>query len=425
VAPSAHRVASLPATDDAGLVPVAIAFVTFGMFWGSWAVAVADVRRTFSLNDAQLGLLLAVAIGVAGLTGGFVGHRAEYWGTRRMLFASLLVWSFLLVAAGLARPWPVFAAVFVACEVAAGCVDTAMNAASARRLDGRPGDLVRFHAFFNSGAVGGALVAAVLLHAGVSWRFLWPVLAVVVAALAFWTRAHVSPTTPPAGGRHVAAVAGSAVPTAPVPLAAEADRTSGSGARLGQLARLRTDGLLLLLLVFALAEVTEGGVDTWGVLFLRTRLAAGILLGAGAYAIGQSMAAASRGAGGRFLGRLSPRRALIVGGLVAGSGLLLVALSPAVGVAAVGLALGAAGASLFWPLVMSDVVQRASRTTSAVGAFTAAGYVGWVASAPVVGWVSDAWGPSKGLLVLAAMALLVALISFVRRDRSPRPTGSE
>ena len=60
--------------------------------------------------------------------------------------------------------------------------------------------------------------------------------------------------------------------------------------------------------------------------------------------------------------------------------------------AAQGLALGAGGASLFWPLVMSTVSRRATQVVSAVGTFTAAGYIGWVAGAPVVGWVSQSLG---------------------------------
>ena len=151
------------------------------------------------------------------------------------------------------------------------------------------------------------------------------------------------------------------------------------------LRRLRRDGLLVLLAVFALAEVTEGGVDTWGVLYLRNHLATGVLLGAGAYVVGQLMAVTTRGAGSPLLGRLSTRHALITGGCVAGAGILLESLSSLSGVAALGLALGAGGASLFWPLVMSTVSRLATQVVSAVGTFTAAGYIGWVAGAPIVG----------------------------------------
>ena len=118
-----------------------------------------------------------------------------------------------------------------------------------------------------------------------------------------------------------------------------------------------------------------------------------MLLGAGAYVVGQLVAATTRGAGGHLLGRLSTRRALITGGCVAGAGILLESLTSVSGVAALGLALGAGGASLFWPLVMSTVSRMASQVVSAVGAFTAAGYVGWVAGAPIVGWVSQNLGP--------------------------------
>ena len=190
------------------------------------------------------------------------------------------------------------------------------------------------------------------------------------------------------------------------------------------LRRLRRDGLLVLLAVFALAEVTEGGVDTWGVLFLRNHLATGVLLGAGAYVVGQLVAATTRGAGGALLGKLSTRSALMMGGCVAGAGILLESVSPVAGIAALGLALGAGGASLFWPLVMSTVSRLASQVVSAVGTFTAAGYVGWVAGAPIVGWVSQTFGPARGLQVLALASFGVAVCTLLSPQRKAARDGS-
>jgi predicted MFS family arabinose efflux permease len=105
---------------------------------------------------------------------------------------------------------------------------------------------------------------------------------------------------------------------------------------------------------------------------------------------------------------------------VAGGGILLESVSPVAGVAAVGLALGAGGASLFWPLVMSSVSRLASQVVSAVGTFTAAGYVGWVAGAPIVGWVSESFGPERGLQVLALAAFGVAACTLLSTDRPAR-----
>lgn len=399
-----------PSADPRGATaaangPVAFSFVALGMFWGSWAVSLADVQQTFGLSDAGLGVLLSVSIGIAAVNGAVMGHHAERWGTARMLTVALGVWAVLLVAAGVAPTLPAFAVAFALTEVAGGSVDTAMNAAATKRLEGQPGALVRFHALFNSGALCGAAAAGLMLHAGVSWRWLWPALAVGVAALCAWSavtsrRAESVPVPPPVGPHQ--------------------DRT----ARDRPLARLRAEGLLAFLFIFAIAEVVEGGVDTWGVLYLRTELAAGVLLGAGAYVIGQGVAATTRGAGGSILGRFSARRALIIGSAVAAIGILVESTASGDWLAAAGLAAGAAGASLFWPLVMSDAIGATRRPTATVGAFTAAGYVGWVAGAPIIGFVADTWGLNRGLQVLAAMSATVTVFALLHRRR-PVPASRD
>ena len=375
----------------AGAGPVIASFVLFGTFWGSWAVMLFNIQHTFSLSDAELGVLLAVAVAVAGVSSAVMAHLADRVGARRMLWLSLLAWAVLLCVLALMRERWAFATLLVLTEVAGGSIDTAMNAEASHRLVNHPSVLVRLHALFNTGALAGAAVAALVIHAGISWRWMWPAIAVGAVAVGAW-----------------AATTDSGAPMAAVSTDGSASLTTSHPLR-----RLRRDGLVLLLLVFALAEVTEGGVDTWGVLFLRNHLATGVLLGAGAYVVGQLMAATTRGAGGPLLGRWSSRTALVVGGCVAGGGILLESVAPAAGLAAVGLALGAGGASLFWPLVMSTVSRQATQVVSAVGTFTAAGYVGWVAGAPIVGWVSEAWGPARGLQVLAAAAFGVAIVTVV------------
>ncbi len=382
----------------AGAGPVVAAFATFGLFWGSWAVMLFDVQHAFSLNDAQLGVLLAVAIAVAGASSAVMAHLADRVGARRLLWIALFAWAALLCLLAVTRQRWAFATVLVLVEVAGGSIDTAMNAEASHRLVTSPSALVRLHALFNAGALSGAAAAALVIHAGVSWRWVWPAIALVALAVGLWALTT-DPGTALAPTGHVAATS-------------------------HPLRRLRRDGLLVLLAVFALAEVTEGGVDTWGVLFLRNHLATGVLLGAGAYVVGQLVAATTRGAGSPLLGRLSTRSALIVGGCVAGGGILLESVSPAAGVAALGLALGAGGASLFWPLVMSSVSRLASQVVSAVGTFTAAGYVGWVAGAPIVGWVSQTFGPARGLQVLALASFGVAGCTLLGAERKAAPDRS-
>jgi MFS family permease len=384
---------------------VVASFATFGLFWGSWAVMLFNIQHTFSLNDAQLGLLLAVAIAVAGASSAVMAHFCDRVGARRLLWIALLAWSVLLCVLALTRNTWSFGVVLVLVEVAGGSIDTAMNAEASHRLMSSPTSLVRLHALFNTGALAGAAVAALLIHAGVSWRWVWPGIAVVALSVGIW-----------------ALVTDPGTALAPADLAGA---THGEHPSRHPLRRLRRDGLLMLLAVFALAEITEGGVDTWGVLYLRNHLATGVLLGAGAYVVGQLVAITTRGAGGHLVGRLSTRRALITGGCVAGAGILLESLTSVSGVAALGLALGAGGASLFWPLVMSTVSRMASQVVSAVGAFTAAGYVGWVAGAPIVGWISQNLGPARGLQVLALASFGVAVCTLLspRRKEATQASG--
>ncbi len=374
-------------------------FVTFGLFWGAWAVMLFNIQHAFAFSDSDIGILLSVAVAVAGLTGAVMGHLSDRVGARRLLWISLVVWAVLLVLLSLARGRWTFAGALVLAELAGGCIDTAMNAEASHRLMGNPGGLVRFHALFNVGALLGAAAAGLLIGAGASFRWTWPGIAAIAVAIALWARR-----------------------SDPGPIASSSDHMS---VRAHPLRRLRHERLLVLLAIFALAEVTEGGVDTWGVLYLRNQLATGVLLGAGAYVVGQAVAATTRGAGGTLLGRLSARRALIVGGCVAGGGILLESLTHVAALAAVGVMLGAGGASLFWPLVMSTVSRQASQVVSAVGTFTAAGYIGWVAGAPIVGWVSQTYGPGRGLQLLAAAAGAVALVSLLRPERSPGPRPTQ
>ena len=384
--------------DRRALLPVGGAFVVFGMFWGSWAVATANVRSTYHLSNAQLGTLLAVAVTVSGVVGAVVGNRAQRWGAVRTLAWSILAWSALLMVTGATRTRPEFMAAFVVTMAAGGCVDMTMNAASAARLGHRPGDLVRFHGIFNVGALAGALLLGLVVQAGASWRWAWPAIGLAALPIAAWVRIR---------GSDPRGLGGDG------PGGDEPDhRGHLSFAR--SLAQIRADGLLVLLVVFMVAEVVEGGVDTWGVLYLRTHLAITALVGASAYGLGQVVAIATRGAGGPGLGRLGPRWGVVVGAGAACGGLALEAFAGAPLAAGLGLALAAGGASIFWPLLMAHVSTVASRQTATVSAFTAAGYLGWVAGAPVIGVAADRFGLGAGLGIVAVLAGLVAATMLAR-----------
>jgi MFS family permease len=403
------------------LRPVRATFVAFGIFWGTWAVAATNIEHNLHLSTGRLGLLLSVSIGAGGVAAAVSGGLAERWGTARFMSRTLVGWGVVLLAsAGVGGGAP-FVITFVLSMMTAGLVDMAMNAAAAEGVAGDAGRMMRFHAFFNAGALVGAATTGGLLRAGVSWRWAWAAVAVAGLALAAVTRTALLPGAIDHRAGADGVVRSEGVLRDPAP--------KERAGWLRSLAAIRSQHLVVLAAVFAITAMVEGGIDTWGVLYLRTHLAAGVLLGAGAYCIGQAIAVTTRGGAGGRIGRIGPRWGLVIGATVAAGGLALEAGSHHAATAALGLALAAGGISLCWPLVMAVASRVALASDPArspgpgaavrgdsispaalVGALTATGYVGWVAGPAVVGWVADTAGLSTGLFLLSGLAAAAAVV---------------
>jgi MFS family permease len=360
--------------------PVGSAFVGFGAFFGAWAVITADLERALELGHGGFGLLLAVALAGSAAVNAATGPLAERWGTSVTLARSQLAWAASVVVLALApTPW-VLAPACVLTLCLGGAVDVAMNVVATVAFADEPGRLVRFHARFNAGAVLGAAAAATLVHAGLSWRLVFSGIACAAIVNGVWC------------GR------------APLP-AGDAGEVHGP---LHSLRTIRAERLGAIAALFACGAMVEGGIDTWGVLVLRERLAATVLVGAGAYVVGQSVATAARATLGPLAGALGATRGLAVGGGLAAAGLSLVALAPSWGAAA-GLAVAAAGISVCWPLLLAQASAGIDRPASTIGGVTAIGYLGFVVGPPVIGGLAGLVGLRPALLFLAAAALVVAV----------------
>ena len=363
------------------LRPVAVGFVVFGGYAGTWAVSVLDIQRTFGISDAGLGALLAVGILLAAAVNALGGALTDRWGADVTYVRALVNWSTLLLAVAAAPLLGAFAVAFTLATAAGGLVDVVMNVVAAAALSAEPGRLVRFHALFNGGVVLGAAATGLALEAGLSWRVAFAGLGVVGAALAAISHSARLPSPP---------------------------RTEHPSL-LRAIAGLRHEGLVILAIVFAASAMVEGGIATWGVLYLRGHLGVGVLAGVGAYVVGQVLATIARVAGGPLIGVLGTRRGVALGAGISSVGIALEALGANACVGTTGLALACMGISLVWPLLLADVNNEARHPALAIGGVTAAGSLGMVAGPPIVGVLSGAFDLTTGLLVLAAAALFVAV----------------
>ncbi len=354
-------------------------------------MAALDVERFLRFSPAGLGLLLSVGIMGAAAANVLGGSFSERWGTRSVQAWTLVAWGALLVATAASDQKAAFVVLFVGAVSVGGVLDVVINVAATAGLGRRPGRLLRFHGLFNGGAVLGAAVTAALHGGGISWRWLWAAVGLLAIGAALLTaKAHL-----PAGSR------------------------GQRGSLWSSVVSLR-GGLIVLAVLVGLGAVVEGGLDTWGVLYLRSQLASGVLVGSLGYVIGQSLATASRVGLGPSIGAVGARRGVSLGAGVAAGGLVLEVWSPEAALAGVGLAMAVVGIAACWPLLMAEAGGGLERPGAVVGGVTTVGYLGLLIGPLVVGGVSSALGLGAGLITLAIAA---AAVSLAMAGRSNVPRG--
>ena len=384
---------------------ITFAFVALGAFWGSWNAALASVQQAFGLSNTSLGVLLAIGVTAGAAAGAATGHLGRKRRPLHVLCVILAFWGILLIPLVSLTSYLGFALSFSAVQIVMGAVDAQMNVGATAALFTKPGALVRFHGFFNVGCIAGAFGTATFGVTRSGGSNLWPLLATVllVATPWWWLKNRRADDQALPDDVHVTL----ASPTG------DASVTEAVHDGAGIWAILRRDQMVGFLFVFAAAALVEGGVFTWGVLYLRRELHIGLFVGASAYALGNVIAFLGRFFGGPLISSVVPLRALSIGSAFTAVGLTIEAFTHVDLLAVIVFVLAAAGVSLNWPLLMSDVGRRSSSPGSAVGAFTAAGYLGWVAGAPLIGIVADQWSLAGGLISLGLLAFVVGAAALV------------
>lgn len=390
----------------------AFAFLAIGFFWGVWAVGIANIKADVAISSTALGFLLAVTQTIGVLLAARFLHASRRQPPVRVLATVLVAWGVALVLLGLPLAGLAFAAAFFAAGGLSAPVDSSMNAAATIHYEGNAGGLLSFHGLYSAGCVIAALIAGLGLGAGLSWRWLYLGLAAVVLTSSVLALSrHDQP---------LSVLRPELLPVAPPSPASDYLDPGDHQPAPRPLAMLRAERQVVPLLVFAAAELAAGGIATWGVLYLREDVGGAVGLAALSFGLASLVAGLARGLGGRAIGRRAPLAGVAMGAGLGVAGLMLESLTTSTLLAAVGLSIGAIGLSLIWPLMMAEVTARSSSPATTVGAFTAAGYVGWVGGAPVVGAIFQHVGGDVGLWVLAGgagVACAWATLAYSRRGR--------
>jgi MFS family permease len=380
------------------LAPLLAGYWTFGQYWGVWVVVFADYLRAHHLSEGEAGFQFAALsiVSIATMTLAAPRLQSLPLSTTIPMALATMGAGALLVAytQGL---WLITA--FVALGVGNGMIDVFLNvAAQGMEMRSRRPALQFLHASYSVGGITGAIGAGIASAAGVSFRSMLAVTALLLFVAAAWN----------ARSSHIRSQ----------PRSARAEtKTSVS-------VFLRSRLLVLPALVVLFAFLVEGSMDVWSVIYLRKTLEASALAGGFAFASFSLSMAIGRLSAGRLLFGLGYRRTIRVSGFGALlAGLIAAATSSTVvaGIAFLFLGFFIAAAA---PAAFGLVGQTDADPALAIAAMTTVGYSGFVVGPPIMGWLAQTSGLRATMAVLVVMCLGVAMGGiFGKKHHEQRPGG--
>ena len=383
------------------------AFGFFGLFWGCFAVLLADLSGALGLSPGPLGVALFVGAGASIAAMAALGWTSDRLGRRAYLILVACAFGMGIAGLALSGSYAVLLATLVVLYSSSGLYDVGINAVAVdlERISGRR-FMSYLHAAFSGGAMAGAVGAGSLLQAGVDYRLVYLTLLLPLATLVAAFAAARFPRPWIEGTRDER----SHSDTSPA-----AD--SGAKGSAGRWDLYRSGPLLLVAAIACLGLLAEGEMEHWSGIYLRDTLGLAAIVGGSGVAVFYGAQALGRLAIGWLVGRVGNRRTLLGSGLLTAGGMLLAlaTTSPALvigGFLLVGLGL-AAVAPLAFSVAGELVPERAG---SAVSVVTTFGYGGFLLGPPLVGGLAEVAGLRVALGVVAVAGLAIFVLSLRLRE---------
>lgn len=383
----------MPQTDAhrQQLIVMLGAFAAFGMLFGVWQVLLADLSTALYLSPGPLGAALSIGF-VASLPAMLLGGRvADRVGARTLGVAAGAILALSLIGFALVGSYAALVVVLLGFLAASGVYDVAVNAAaigleraSRRRV------LTLLHAAFSGGGATGALAAGLLIAAGIDFRWLYVATGILVASVMLAWR--LGPMPPRAAAQ--APMGGASLYCSPL--------------------------LLLLAVITALGFLSEGAMESWSAIYLRSSLDLPALIGAGGVATFHAAMLVGRLGTGAIVGRLGRVATLRSAGVAAAVGMTLALATelPALillGFLVVGLAL-AGVAPVAFSLAGDASPGRAGQASAVI---TTIGYGGFLFGPGLVGGVAELTSLRLALAVIVAAGLGISGLTTLLQTKRP------
>ncbi|MBV7536934.1 MFS transporter [Duganella sp. sic0402] len=359
-------------------VSTRLAFLAAGMAMSSWAPLVPYAQTRTGVEAAQLGLLL-LCLGIGSLLAMPVtGVLAARFGCRRVVLWSGLACCAVFPFLAIAPSAPLLGLTLFLFGAAIGTLDVSMNVqAVIVEKDYGSALMSGFHGMFSVGGIAGAGGMSLMLWLGMDIVSASVAMTIVVAGVLL------------VAGPHLLREAPAAERDAPFLVVPR-----GAVVLIG----------VLCMFVF----LAEGAVLDWSAVMLTDGGMRGAQggLGYAAFAVAMTI---GRLNGDKIVQRWGGRRILLLGGVAAAAGFLIVVLAPSAWLALPGFALIGCGASNIVPVLFSAAGNQQDMPAGlAVSAISTIGYAGILAGPGLIGFVAHAVGLQWAFAALAAGMLLVA-----------------
>lgn len=359
-------------------VSTRLAFLAAGMAMSSWAPLVPYAQSRTGVEAAQLGLLL-LCLGIGSLMAMPVtGVLAARYGCRRVILWSGLGCCVVFPFLAMAPSAPLLGLTLFLFGATIGTLDVSMNVQAVIVEKDYGGALMSgFHGMFSVGGIAGAGGMSLMLWLGMGIVSASVVMTMIVAGVLL------------AAGPQLLREAPAAERDAPLLVVPR-----GAVVLIG----------VLCMFVF----LAEGAVLDWSAVMLINGGMSGAQGGLGYAAFAVTMTI-GRLNGDKIVQRFGGRRVLLLGGLAAAAGFLIVVLAPSAWLALPGFALIGCGASNIVPVLFSAAgSQRDMPAGLAVSAISTIGYAGILAGPGLIGFVAHAVGLEWAFAALACGMLVVA-----------------
>lgn len=373
-------------------VAVSLFFFVQGLVFAAWTNRIADIKRTLSLSDAQLGnVLFSIPIGqvcAMGLSAWLVNR----YGSRRMITLAGFFYPFCLLPMGFSENAYALSASLFFFGMGANLFNISSNtqAVGVEHHYGRS-IMASFHGLWSMGAFASGAVSMMFIALGVPPRWHFAVIFVLACLLTLLTHGQLLRAdlrSRPTGEE--------AKPTARLPFYKVYKRVNGM--------------IVLLGLMCFCAMLCEGCMYDWsGVYFMQVVEAPRELVQLG-YVVCMCTMTLGRFITDRFVTRYGPSRVIRVCGLLITTGLLLSVLLPTVFWATLGFLLVGFGISSTVPICYSLAGNtRGMNSGTAVAAVTSISYLGFLIGPPMIGHVAHAISLHYTFALIACVGLLISL----------------